>query len=34
MIQLNDGGFLEVEADVFWCLTKLISDILDNFTDM
>jgi hypothetical protein len=24
---LSDGGFLEVEADVFWCLTKLVSDI-------
>lgn len=27
LIKLSEGGFLEVEADVFWCLTKLVSDI-------
>jgi len=31
---LSNGGFLEVEADVFWCLTKLVSDIQDNYTEM
>ena len=24
---IGESGFLEVEADVFWCLTKLVSDI-------
>lgn len=23
-----------VEADVFWCLNKLVSDIQDNYTEM
>ena len=26
--------FLAVEADAFWCLSKLIDDIQDNYTDM
>ena len=26
--------FLACEADVFWCLSKLIDDIQDNYTDM
>lgn len=34
LIKLSEGGFLEVEADVFWCLTKLVSDIQDNYTEM
>ena len=25
---------MAVEADVFWCLSKLIADVQDNYTDM
>jgi len=32
--KLSDGRFMEIEADVFWCLTKLVSDIQDNYTEM
>jgi len=31
--ELGDDVMI-VEADVFWCLTKLISDIQDNYTEM
>lgn len=31
---LSNSQLLEVEADVFWCLNKLISDIQDNYTEM
>jgi len=27
LAKLSNGEFIEVEADVFWCLTKLVSDI-------
>jgi len=26
-------GILEVEADIFWCLSKLIDDMQDNYTN-
>jgi hypothetical protein len=25
---------LKVEADVFWCLSKLVDDIQDNYTEL
>lgn len=31
---LSNEMMLAVEADVFWCLTKLVSDIQDNYTEM
>ena len=34
LAKLSNGEFIEVEADVFWCLTKLVSDIQDNYTEM
>ncbi len=27
-------ALLSAEADVFWCLSKLIDDIQDNYTDL
>ena len=29
-----EEGLLEAEADTFWCLSKLIDDIQDNFLEM
>jgi len=31
---LSIDEFLAVEADAFWCLTKLVDDIQDNYTDL
>ena len=31
---LSVEEFLAVEADSFWCLTKLVDDIQDNYTDL
>lgn len=31
---LTNEQMINVEADVFWCLTKLVSDIQDNYTEM
>ena len=25
---------VKIEADVFWCLSKLVDDVQDNYTDM
>ena len=33
-MQLPLDEYLAVEADAFWCLSKLIDDIQDNYTDM
>lgn len=33
LLELGDD-VMKVEADVFWCLTKLVSDIQDNYTEM
>lgn len=32
--ELTNEMMIAVEADVFWCLTKLVSDIQDNYTEM
>jgi hypothetical protein len=34
IISLSMDEFLAVEADAFWCLTKLVDDIQDNYTDL
>ena len=34
MLRLTQDQFLSVEADTFWCLSKLIDDIQDNYTEM
>ena len=31
---LSIDEFLAAEADAFWCLTKLVDDIQDNYTDL
>ena len=33
-MSLNTDTFRGVEADVFWCLSKLVDDIQDNYTEM
>ena len=30
---LGADGILKVEADIFWCLSKLIDDMQDNYTN-
>lgn len=30
---MAEETLLSVEADTFWCLTKLIDDIQDNYTE-
>jgi hypothetical protein len=32
--ELEEEALLSAEADVFWCLSKLIDDIQDNYTDL
>ena len=34
LLDLDAKSILSAEADVFWCLSKLIDEIQDNFTDM
>jgi hypothetical protein len=34
MINLSQSQFLAIEADTFWCLSKLVDDIQDNYTEM
>lgn len=34
ILDLDQETFIGVEADVFWCLSKLIDDVQDNYTDM
>ena len=31
---INPDQLVQIEADVFWCLSKLIDDVQDNYTDM
>jgi hypothetical protein len=31
---MDQESLSKVEADTFWCLSKLIDDIQDNFTDL
>lgn len=31
---LNPEQLVKIEADVFWCLSKLIDDVQDNYTEM
>jgi TBC1 domain family member 2 len=31
--ELEQEALLNAEADVFWCLSKLIDDIQDNYTE-
>ena len=30
---MDEKALLNVEADTFWCLTKIIDDIQDNYTE-
>lgn len=32
--KLKIEEFLAAEADAYWCLTKLVDDIQDNYTDL
>ena len=32
-MKLPTEVFLAVEADIFWCLSKLVEDVQDNFMD-
>ena len=34
VLSIGQDAFLRIEADVFWCLSKLIDDIQDNYTEM
>ena len=34
ILGLSNDDFLAAEADAFWCLSKLVDDVQDNFTDM
>jgi TBC1 domain family member 2 len=31
---LDPESLIKVEADVFWCLSKLVDDVQDNYTEM
>jgi TBC1 domain family member 2 len=31
---MDQESLIKVEADVFWCLSKLVDDVQDNYTDM
>lgn len=31
---MDNDMLLKVEADVFWCLNKLIDDVQDNYTEL
>jgi len=31
---MDSSCYLAAEADVFWCLSKLIDEIQDNYTEM
>jgi 5'-3' exonuclease len=32
--EMDQESLIKVEADVFWCLSKLVDDVQDNYTDM
>ncbi len=32
--EVSADDLIKVEADVFWCLSKLVDDIQDNYTEM
>jgi TBC1 domain family member 2 len=32
--ELEQEALVKVEADVFWCLSKLVDDVQDNYTEM
>jgi len=32
--EISPDQLVKIEADVFWCLSKLIDDVQDNYTDM
>ena len=31
---MDESVLISVEADTFWCLTKIIDDIQDNYTEL
>jgi hypothetical protein len=31
---MDPESLIKIEADVFWCLSKLIDDVQDNYTEM
>ena len=31
---IEEEQLIKVEADVFWCLSKLVDDIQDNYTEL
>jgi hypothetical protein len=31
--EMDNDSLLKAEAEVFWCLSKLIDDIQDNYTE-
>ena len=32
--EMSPESLIKVEADVFWCLSKLVDDVQDNYTEM
>lgn len=32
--EIDPESLVKIEADVFWCLSKLVDDVQDNYTDM
>lgn len=32
--EVDPAALVQVEADVFWCLSKLVDDVQDNYTEM
>lgn len=32
--ELDPSLLLQAEADVFWCLSKLVDDVQDNYTEL
>ena len=32
--EIDEKDLISVEADTFWCLTKIIDDIQDNYTEL
>lgn len=34
MEEIDPESLIQVEADTFWCLSKLVDDIQDNYTEL
>lgn len=32
--EIEPSELIKIEADVFWCLSKLVDDVQDNYTEM